>query len=159
MAIFGLLDFKAEGGLFVGIYGYTPLFAIPFILSLKFLWSQRPWLLSLILLGACYAAQLIYLFAYQRPWLILMDGSLSALFVCAFFATGSQRLKLKASEYLLIAICGACAMVPSLVLDPLTAIPAIVFVWFWQCSVGTILVIAANQVPATKEFNMGVLQT
>ena len=46
-------------------------------------------------------------------------------------------------------------MVPSLVFDPPIVIPVIVSVWLWQCSVGTILVVAANQAPSTKEFNMG----
>lgn len=32
-------------------------------------------------------------------------------------------------------------------------------VWIWQMTIGSILIVGANQASVTREFNMGVLQT
>lgn len=160
MASFALLDYWGGFGMFAVGYGYTPLFAIPFILSLKYLWPQQPWAISFILIVACYAAQIIYLLAYKLPILsIVVVGALSALGIGMIYTHGSDRRRLKVSGYILLAICGAFAMIPSIVFEPLLAVPVIASVWLWQCLVGTILVVKAGQKTSTKAFNMGVLQT
>lgn len=159
MAIFALLDNWTGLGLFAAVYGYTPLFAIPFILSLKYLWPQQPWPISFVLVVVCYTAQVIYLLAHKLPLLIIADGVLSALALGLIYAHGSDRRGLKVSGYVLLAICGAFVMVPAIVFEPLRSIPVTVSVWLWQCFVGTILVVAASQAPTTREFNIGVLQS
>jgi hypothetical protein len=158
-ALVGLLMHWYDDEVFVVVYGYTPLFAIPFILCLMHLWPRGPWLTSLLMFSACFAAQWCFIQAHTKPFLVLMDGSLSAI-IAAFISTRiGHRLKMNVPKYVVLFICGACAMLPLIAFGPRIEVSVIASVCCWQLTVGTILVAAAGLAPATRKFNMGVLQT
>lgn len=159
MALLGFLFYRIDEELWVVVYGFTPLVAVPLVLCLIHIWPRRPWLIVLLMLALCYGAQWGFILADLRPLLVITNGAASAMLTGLVSAKLGNCLDPKPWFYLLLAASGSIAIGLLLLLGRRDADWVTASVWVWQILVGSILVIAASQSPATRDFNIGVLQT
>ncbi|MBK7946818.1 MAG: hypothetical protein IPJ85_16605 [Flavobacteriales bacterium] len=160
MALIGLLLSRIAPDLNFFVFGRTPVMALPWVISLLPIWPRRPSLIAGLMLALCYSAQWSFsLVALKLPSLVIALGAFSALLAGLISAKLGNRLHPKFWFYPMLLLSGAFSMTllykygkydPNWVTIP---------VWIWQMTIGSILIVGANQASVTREFNMGVLQT
>ena len=142
MAVAGLIIHSLDPEVWMVVYAYSPLMALPLVLCLMHLWVRKPWLMSFLMLIVCYGAQWCFILADMRPWLVIMIGGLSALVTGLISTKLGNRLSPKPLFYLLLVASGMLSMGLFFLLGTKGALPIVLAVWVWQFMVGSLLVLA-----------------
>jgi len=158
MAVIGMIIHYVNPEVWIVVYGYSPLMAVPFLLCMMHLWPRKPWLTTFLMLAVCYSAQWGFIKSGLVPARVILLGASSAILSLFVSAKIGNRLKTSVITYLLLACAGGFSMWLILQTQVLGNAAIVLAVWLWQFAVGAILVAMAQQGPATREYDMGVLQ-
>lgn len=149
MAVIGMIIHYVNPGVWIVVYGYSPLMAVPFLLCMMHLWPRKPWLTILLMLAVCYSAQWGFIKSGLVPARVILLGASSAMLAGFVSAKMGNHIRTSITTYLLLACAGGFSMWLILQTQVLGNAAIVLAVWVWQFTVGSILVAMAQHEQAT----------